>query len=69
MPYPRYGRMSREDVEAIVVYIRTLKPIEYTSPPRELAMPLPLIVRTMPTAGGIPSDSGHDAIAWPMANT
>jgi hypothetical protein len=50
MPYPRYGGMSREDVEAIVAYIRTLKPIDYTPPARELGMPLPLIVRTMPTA-------------------
>jgi mono/diheme cytochrome c family protein len=50
MPYPRYGRLSREDVEAIVAYIRTLKPIQYTPPERELGMPLPLVVRTMPTA-------------------
>ena len=25
MPYPRYGKMSRDDVEAIVVYVRTLQ--------------------------------------------
>jgi mono/diheme cytochrome c family protein len=48
MPYPNYGRMAREDIEAIVAYLRTLKPVEYTAPPRDLAMPLPLIVRTMP---------------------
>ena len=50
MPYPRYARLSREDVEAIVAYIRTLKPIEYTAPPRDMAMPLPLVVRTIPKA-------------------
>ena len=60
MPYPRYGKLSREDVEAIVAYIRTLKPIEYTPPPRELGMPLPLVVRTMPAAGDVPSDSADD---------
>jgi mono/diheme cytochrome c family protein len=48
MPYPLYGRMAREDIEAIVAYIRTLPPVEFTAPPRSLAMPLPLIVRTMP---------------------
>jgi mono/diheme cytochrome c family protein len=48
MPYPRYARLSRDDVEAIVAYIRTLKPLEYTAPARELGMPLSLIVRTMP---------------------
>jgi mono/diheme cytochrome c family protein len=48
MPYYKYARLSREDVESIVAYVRTLKPIEYTAPARELGMPLPLIVRTMP---------------------
>src|SRR5262245_41536278 len=36
MPYPRYGRLSRDDVEAIVAYLRTLKPIEHTVPDRRL---------------------------------
>jgi mono/diheme cytochrome c family protein len=49
MPYLRYGRLSREDVHAIVAYLRTLEPVEYTPPPRELGMPLPLAVRTIPT--------------------
>ena len=48
MPYYKYARLSRDDVEAIVAYVRTLKPVEYTAPERELAMPLPLVVRTMP---------------------
>lgn len=48
MPYPRYGKMSRDDVEAIVAYVRTLKPIDYTAPARELGLPLPLVVRTIP---------------------
>jgi mono/diheme cytochrome c family protein len=50
MPYPRYARMSREDIESIVAYVRTLKPVEYTPPPRDMAMPLPLVVRTIPKA-------------------
>jgi mono/diheme cytochrome c family protein len=49
MPYRRYARLSREDVDAIVAYLRTLKPVEYTAPERELGMPLPLIVRTIPS--------------------
>jgi mono/diheme cytochrome c family protein len=48
MPYPRYAKLAREDVEAIVSYVRTLKPLEYTAPSRDMAMPLPLIVRTIP---------------------
>jgi mono/diheme cytochrome c family protein len=50
MPYLRYARLSADDVHAIVAYLRTLKPVEYTPPPRELGMPLPLVVRTIPTA-------------------
>ncbi len=51
MPYPRYARMAREDVEAIVVYLRTLptRPAQ-ALPPRELRFPLPLVVRTIPAA-------------------
>jgi mono/diheme cytochrome c family protein len=48
MPYPRFGRLSREDVEAIVAYIRTLKPVEHTVPDRRLPFPLPFVVRTIP---------------------
>jgi mono/diheme cytochrome c family protein len=49
MPYPKYARLSREDAEAIVTYIRTLQPIEYAPPARELGLPLPLVVRTIPS--------------------
>lgn len=48
MPYPKYARLSREDVEAIVAYVRTLKPVQSSVPERKLPFPLPLIVRTMP---------------------
>jgi hypothetical protein len=49
MPYPRYARLCREDAEAIIAYLRTLTPIEYTAPARSLALPLPLIVHTIPS--------------------
>jgi mono/diheme cytochrome c family protein len=65
MPYPNYARMSRDDIEAIVAYIRTLKPVEYTPPPRDLAMPLPLIVRTMPKPAEFrPMPSKEDRVAY-----
>jgi mono/diheme cytochrome c family protein len=48
MPYAKFGRMAREDIEAIVAYIRTLKPVHSTIPARELPFPLPFVVRTMP---------------------
>jgi len=65
MPYPRYAKMSREDIEAIVAYVRTLAPLEYTAPPRDLAMPLPLVVRTLPRAPGFrPIPPKTDRVAY-----
>jgi mono/diheme cytochrome c family protein len=71
MPYPRYGRLSREDVESIVAYIRTLKPIEHTVPDRRLPFPLPIIVRTMPAHAAfrpIPPKSDQVAYGEYMVN-
>lgn len=50
MPFPHFGAMSEDDVHAVVAYIRTLKPIPSTVPPRKLNFPLNLIVRTIPKA-------------------
>lgn len=48
MPYPRYGKMDREDVEAIIVYLRTLKPLQYQVPATRLKFPMNFLVRTIP---------------------
>ena len=39
MPYHNYSRMVKEDVYAIIAYLRTLKPIDSTVPPRKLMIP------------------------------
>lgn len=39
MPYPHYSRLAKEDVLAVVAYLRTLKPIEGTVPPRKFFIP------------------------------
>lgn len=66
MPYPHFGRMSEDDVHAVLAYIRTLKAIESPAPPaRQLNFPLNLIVRTIPgpnTYGKRPS--ADDKIAY-----
>lgn len=65
MPYPRYARMARDDIEAIVAYLRTLKPIDYTPPDRKLGFPLSLIVRTMPAHGEFrPRPPASDRVAY-----
>ena len=65
MPYPKYARLSREDVESIVVYLRTLDPVVHTVPDRKLPFPLPLIVRTMPQAAALrPMPSRDNKVAY-----
>lgn len=71
MPYPKYARLAQEDVESIVAYIRTLKPITQTNLERKLPFPLPLIVRTMPKAAEfrpIPPKSDRVAYGEYMTN-
>ena len=48
MPYPKYGQMAKEDVEAIVAYLRTLPAIENAVPAHTFTFPMQLIVRTIP---------------------
>lgn len=66
MPYPHFGKMSEDDVHAVLAYIRTLKAIEAPPPPaRQLNFPLNFIVRTIPqpnTYGKRPSP--EDKVAY-----
>ncbi|NOT50931.1 MAG: cytochrome c [Chitinophagaceae bacterium] len=39
MPYHSFSRMTKNDILSIVAYIRTLKPIERTTAPRNLEIP------------------------------
>jgi mono/diheme cytochrome c family protein len=65
MPYPKYARLSPEDVEAIVAYLRTLPPVQKTVPERQLPFPLPFIVRTMPAAATLrPMPPRTDRVAY-----
>jgi mono/diheme cytochrome c family protein len=50
MPYDNYRTMAPDDLEAIVAYVRSLKPIAVVPPTPETTInfPLNLIVRTMP---------------------
>jgi len=40
MPYHGLSAMAKEDVDAVIAYIRTLKPIEKTYPAREMFIPM-----------------------------
>ena len=48
MPWKGYSKMDKEDIYAIVAYIRTLKPVAVTHPKASLDFPLNILVHTMP---------------------
>jgi mono/diheme cytochrome c family protein len=50
MPYPHFGTMAKEDVYAVIAYIRTLKPIENKPPASTSAFPMNFIINTIPKA-------------------
>lgn len=48
MPYLHYGKLDKEDVNDILAYIRTLKPLKSSIPDREIDFPMDIIVNTIP---------------------
>lgn len=48
MPYPFFRGMTDEDVESLVVYLRTIPAVKNTVPARRLPPPLNILVKTMP---------------------
>lgn len=48
MPYHLFGKLAREDVEAVIAYIRTLDPVETDHPQSKADFPFNFILRTMP---------------------
>jgi hypothetical protein len=65
MPYPNYGQIAEDDVMAILAYVRSLPPVESHIPERSLAVPMNVIVRTIPGParfGSRPSPS--DKVAY-----
>ncbi len=48
MPYFNFAQLSQDDLESIIVYIRSLSPIKNDVPKTELNFPLNYIVKTLP---------------------
>lgn len=51
MPYMSYAGLCSDDVDAIIVYLRSLEPGTRALKSRELDFPLPLLIRTFPQEG------------------
>jgi mono/diheme cytochrome c family protein len=50
MPYPNYGQLASDDVQAMLAYVRTLSRIDHQVPARSLDFPMSLIVNIIPKA-------------------
>lgn len=48
MPYMNYAQLDREDLYAVIAYIRTLQPVERANIDSEPDFPMNLIMRTFP---------------------
>jgi mono/diheme cytochrome c family protein len=48
MPYGHYAKLAREDLYAIIAYLRTIPSVENTLPERKIDQPLAFILRAFP---------------------
>ena len=48
MPYPTYRTLAKEDLVALIAYLRSMKPVENSIPPKKLNFPFKYIERTIP---------------------
>jgi hypothetical protein len=48
MPYFIYRHLADDDLEAVVAYLRTMKPVESVRPVRQIDFPLNMLVRLWP---------------------
>lgn len=44
----RFGQMDKEDIYAIIAYLRTLKPVDHKIPEPKLDFPVNILINTMP---------------------
>lgn len=48
MPHPHFGKMDKEDLVSIIVYLRSLKPIENSVAESKADFPMNFIINTIP---------------------
>jgi len=65
MPHPHFGQMDKDDLESIIVYLRTLKPIENIVPESKADFPMNFIINTIPKEAHFSKKPNvHDAVAY-----
>ena len=53
MPYHYYGQLDEEDINSIIAYIRTLKPIKNEVPASKADFPMNFIINTIPSRANL----------------
>ncbi len=65
MPHPRYGEMDKEDIYAIIAYLRSLPPIAKDVAPSYSNFPMNFIIHTIPKpANPQPMPSKSDQVSY-----
>ncbi|HEX8172550.1 MAG TPA: c-type cytochrome [Thermoanaerobaculia bacterium] len=66
MPYTGYHQLADEDAKAIVAYLRTMKPIRYQRPPKQLDVPLNFVEKFIPKPVEAPvvAPDPNDSVAY-----
>jgi hypothetical protein len=65
MPYEHFRSMSDDDVKAVIVYLRTLKPIHKGVPAKHIDFPVDLFIKfaPKPVDGVVMTPDPHDSVA------
>ncbi|MEX2603273.1 MAG: c-type cytochrome [Gracilimonas sp.] len=66
MPYPNYAKMNKEDIYALIAYLRTLEPIETKIPAPKSYFPMNFIINTIPKKAELTSElpDTTNPVAW-----
>jgi hypothetical protein len=61
MPYEHFRTMSDEDVASVVVYLRSLRPVQNLLPKTQIAFPVNFLIRSVPQPITEPVAAGNSA--------
>jgi len=66
MPYQHFRNMSDEDVKSVVVYLRTVKPVNHAVPAKHIDFPVNLFVKfaPQPVEGPVSTPDPKDSVAY-----
>jgi mono/diheme cytochrome c family protein len=65
MPYQAYGKLDKNDIEDVIAYLRTLKPITNTVIPAQSDFPMSIIINTIPQKAVLTTiPSSDDSLAY-----